>query len=149
MPSNRHVTEFSSFLTTCSYTRKCWWMIATRILFRPVGLTEMQLIIESGYTEFPPRLTHQPIFYPVLNQEYTEQIARDWNTQDEASGYVGYVTAFDINATYLERFEVKTVGASQHQELWVPAAELEDFNRHIQGKIRIVATFYGEKYKNH
>lgn len=44
----------------------------------------------------PPRLEHQPIFYPVTNEEYAIQIARDWNTGDEASGFVGYVTRFEV-----------------------------------------------------
>jgi hypothetical protein len=33
---------------------------------------------------------------------------------------------------------VQTVGASYHQELWIPAEELENFNRHIIGKIHII-----------
>jgi hypothetical protein len=44
---------------------------------------------EAGFRQFPPRLSTQPIFYPVLSLEYAEQIARDWNTTDAASGYAG------------------------------------------------------------
>ncbi len=51
----------------------------TVTLYRPVGEKELVLIKESGYQEFPPRLPEQPIFYPVLNQEYAIEIARDWN----------------------------------------------------------------------
>jgi hypothetical protein len=65
----------------------------TLTLFRPVGQKEMERIQESGFQAFPPWLAHQPIFYPVLNEQYAVQIARDWNTRDEASGFVGYVTA--------------------------------------------------------
>ncbi|MDQ3711150.1 MAG: hypothetical protein M3388_02900 [Acidobacteriota bacterium] len=36
-------------------------------LYRPVGLKELELIYDSGFSEFPPRLPHQPFFYPVLN----------------------------------------------------------------------------------
>ena len=39
-------------------------------LYRPVGPKELELIAASGYREFPPRLPDQPIFYPVLNEEY-------------------------------------------------------------------------------
>src|SRR5215510_6595314 len=59
-------------------------------LFRPVGLNELSLIWDSGMREFPPRLPHQPIFYPVANRDYATQIARDWNTKD--SSFAGYVT---------------------------------------------------------
>jgi hypothetical protein len=76
-------------------------------LFRPVGQKELDLISESGFTRFPPRLPEQPIFYPVLNREYAEQIARDWNTRDERSGFIGYVLEFEVGAGYLNRFELK------------------------------------------
>jgi hypothetical protein len=95
----------------------------------------------SGYRRFPPRLPDQPIFYPVLNREYAEQIARDWNTKDERSGFVGYVLEFDVDAGYLAEFEVKKVGGSAHLEYWIPAESLEEFNRHIQGTIRVIGKY--------
>jgi hypothetical protein len=122
-------------------------MIAeTRDVFRPVGLFELQRIQAAEYRAFPPRLETQPIFYPVLNLEYAIQIARDWNTKDMKSGYMGAATRFAVSADYLDRFDVQTVGAAIHQELWIPSEELEEFNRHIQGLIRIEAVFYGEKF---
>ena len=60
-------------------------------LYRPVGLKELKKIIELGFRGFPPRLPQQPIFYPVLNQGYAEDIASQWNTNDHFSGFVGYV----------------------------------------------------------
>ena len=45
------------------------------ILYRPVGTKELELIKESGYKGFPPRLPDQPIFYPVLNEQYATEIA--------------------------------------------------------------------------
>ena len=115
----------------------------TTTLFRPVGQKELDLIRESGFRAFPPRLAHQPIFYPVLNEEYAAAIARDWNTKDPASGYVGYVTRFAVDSEYLRQFPVQTVGARIHQELWVPAEELGEFNRHIVGPIEVIAEFRG------
>ncbi|HZH29542.1 MAG TPA: hypothetical protein VEY11_02010 [Pyrinomonadaceae bacterium] len=53
----------------------------TTTLRHPVGERELQLIRESGFREFPPRLPGQPIFYPVLNEEYAARIARDWNAK--------------------------------------------------------------------
>jgi hypothetical protein len=47
------------------------------VLYRPVGPKELKLIESSDYREFPPRLPEQPIFYPVLNEEYAAAIARD------------------------------------------------------------------------
>ena len=65
-------------------------------LYRPVGLKELELIADSGWRAFPPRLSWQPIFYPVLNEEYASQIASEWNTKDAFSGYCGIVTTFEI-----------------------------------------------------
>jgi hypothetical protein len=110
-------------------------------LFRPVGQKELDLIRESGFRAFPPRLAHQPIFYPVLNEEYAVQIARDWNTRDEASGFVGYVSRFRVRAGFAQRYPVQTVGGAEHQELWVPAEEMEEFNRQIVGLIEVIAEF--------
>lgn len=118
----------------------------TRTLYRPIGLKEMELIREADSRAFPPRLDWQPIFYPVLNREYAIQIARDWNTKDAASGYVGFVTAFEVDSDYLSQFEAHTVGTAQHRELWIPAEQLDTFNSHIKGAIRIVDVFYGEQY---
>ncbi|HEY2855977.1 MAG TPA: hypothetical protein VGJ18_24270 [Gemmatimonadaceae bacterium] len=58
---------------------------STKTLYRPVGEKELELIAESGWRAFPPRLPHQPFFYPVFTESYAIQIARDWNTKDEAS----------------------------------------------------------------
>ena len=118
-------------------------------LYRPVGQKELDLIEASGYTKFPPRLEWQPIFYPVMNQAYAEQIALLWNTKDEFSGYAGYVTAFDLPEAYINKFQVQNVGGEIHNELWVPSEELEEFNNNIAGEIRVVCAFYGEKYKKY
>lgn len=110
----------------------------TKTLFRPVGPKELELIINSGYREFPSRLSEQPIFYPVLNEEYAIQIARDWNVKASGSGYV---TKFLIKSDFISKYEIKTVGSSIHQEYWIPAEDLEEFNRNIIGLIEVVNEF--------
>jgi hypothetical protein len=116
----------------------------TTMLYRPVGTEELKLIAESGYRAFPPRLPEQPIFYPVLNEEYATQIARDWNAKHSASRR-GYVTRFRVRSEFLRRYEVQTVGGSVHQELWVPAEELEEFNANIVGAIEVIEEFAGDE----
>ena len=110
----------------------------TTILYRPVGPKELELIAGSGYREFPPRLPEQPIFYPVLSEDYARQIARDWNVQ--ASG-AGYVTRFALKKEFAERYSIQTVGSSIHKELWVPAENLSDLNRNIVGLIEVIAEY--------
>src|SRR5918997_1112989 len=92
----------------------------TTVLYRPVGKNELALIRESGNTRFPPRLPEQPIFYPVLNESYATQIARDWNAKHNLD-QVGYVTRFRVRTEFLGRYEVRVVGGAEHQEYWVPA----------------------------
>ena len=108
------------------------------ILYRPVGQAEYDLIALTDFTAYPPRLPEQPIFYPVLNERYAREICDKWNRRRADAQYTGYVTTFEIDDDYAGRFPVQTVGAGYHQELWVPAEELEEFNRHIIGKIRIL-----------
>ena len=112
--------------------------MTTTTLFRPVGPRELELIAAAGYREFPPRLPDQPIFYPVLNEEYASQIAREWNVK--ASG-AGYVTRFQVNNGFLERYPTQTVGAAVHRELWIPAGDLSEMNRNIVGLIEVIAEF--------
>ena len=114
-------------------------MPETTTLYRPVGPKELALIEASGFRAFPPRLPEQPIFYPVLNEEYAIQIARDWNVR--ASG-AGFVTRFNVETDFLQRYQPQVVGAKVHAELWVPAEELAEFNRHIIGLIEITQTFH-------
>ena len=47
------------------------------VLFRPVGPEEPKLIEAAEFRAFPPRLPEQPIFYPVLGEEYAVKIARE------------------------------------------------------------------------
>ncbi len=108
-------------------------------LYRPVGPKELESIRAAGWTRFPPRLPGQPIFYPVLNEAYATQIARDWNVRDSGAGFV---TRFQVRADYIRQFPIQTVGASIHQEYWIPAERLDEFNRNIVGPIDVIAEFH-------
>jgi hypothetical protein len=48
-------------------------------LYRPANQKELDRIIDSGWKKCPPRLMEQPIFYPVTNLEYAQQISTRWN----------------------------------------------------------------------
>ena len=113
------------------------------VLYRPVGQKELDLIEASGFREFPPRLPEQPIFYPVVNEEYAVQIARNWNARLN-SDRKGHVTKFAVDRTFLSTYETKTVGGNIHEEYWIPAEELPLLNANIVGKIEVIATFETE-----
>jgi hypothetical protein len=116
-------------------------------LYRPVGLIELQRIYESGMQAFPPRLPEQPIFYPVLNFTYAAQIAREWNTKSHT--FAGYVTEFTVDDHYVAQFERRIVGGRIHEELWVPAEQLAEFNQHIVGLITVRAAYFGPQFQGY
>jgi hypothetical protein len=107
-------------------------------LWRPVGPAELALIRASGMRAFPPRLPEQPIFYPVLTEEYAIRIARDWNVP--ASGK-GYFTRFRVARAFIDRYEAHAVGGEAHREYWIPAADLAALNAALVGAIEVVAEF--------
>ena len=108
------------------------------VLWRPVGPQELELIRQSGMRAFPSRLPDQPIFYPVLTEEYAIKIARDWNVPASGSGFV---TRFAARRDFLSRFDVQDAGGRSHQEYWIPAEHLDAFNAAIVGEIEVVASF--------
>ena len=115
-------------------------MIETVTMYRPVGTAELKLIEDSGFSAYPPRLPDQPIFYPVLNEGYARQIAKDWNSRinDDKEGYV---TRFSLRKDIADKYKPEVVGAKEHVEIWVPAEELEAFNAAIVGKIEVIVKY--------
>ncbi|QOZ33136.1 ADP-ribosylation/crystallin J1 [Bradyrhizobium sp. CCBAU 53421] len=111
---------------------------ATITLWRPVGPQELALIEQSGMRAFPPRLPDQPIFYPVLTEEYAAKIARDWNVP--ASG-AGFVTRFQVERSFIDRYDVQEAGGRAHLEYWIPAEDLPAFNAAIVGPIEVIRSF--------
>ncbi|MGW3987961.1 hypothetical protein [Streptomyces sp. NPDC004830] len=110
----------------------------TTTLWRPTGPEELELVRRSEWRAWPPRLPEQPIFYPVLNEDYAIRIARDWNVKHDGAGYV---TRFEVDAQFVSRYPVRQAGGRTILELWVPAGELDEFNAHIVGDIRVVHEF--------
>jgi hypothetical protein len=68
------------------------------------------------------------------------RIARDWNVRHDGAGFV---TRFEVDAEFLRQYPVRQAGGRTILELWVPAEELDDFNDHIVGEIRLVHEFHG------
>jgi hypothetical protein len=110
----------------------------TLTLWRPVGPTELELIRQSGMRAFPPRLPEQPIFYPVLTEEYAVKIARDWNVPASGSGFV---TRFQVSRAFIDRYDVQQAGGRSHLEYWIPAEDLDAFNAAIVGPIEVIRSF--------
>ena len=75
----RHKERMISTLPLLSQHTVSIWVADTEILFRPVGEEELLLIRAFNFAAFPPRLPEQPIFYPVCNVRYAEEIASKWN----------------------------------------------------------------------
>ncbi|GAA0556277.1 hypothetical protein GCM10010172_43990 [Paractinoplanes ferrugineus] len=112
--------------------------LETVSLWRPTGPEELALVEKSNWRAWPPRLPDQPIFYPVLNEEYASMIARDWNVP--ASG-AGYVTRFEVRRSFLDRYDVHQVGGRTILEYWIPADDLAELNANIVGTITVVGEY--------
>jgi len=110
----------------------------TVALFRPTGPEELELVRASGWKRWPPRLSGQPIFYPVTNQEYAAEIASRWNVPKSGSGYV---TRFHVLRAFMDKYPVHRVGGEEHTEWWIPAEDLEQLNENIVGVIEVVEQF--------
>ncbi|MEV8521628.1 ADP-ribosylation/crystallin J1 [Dyella marensis] len=108
------------------------------VMYRPVGPEELELLRQSDFKRWPPRLPEQPIFYPVTNEEYAAEIAGRWNVRD--GGY-GAVTRFQVRTSFMIRYQIQRVGGSHHTEWWVPAEDLEDLNDNIVGSIEVIREF--------
>ena len=113
---------------------------ATVTSWRPTGPQELALVDASGWRPWPPRLPDQPIFYPVLNEDYATRIARDWNVKASGSGHV---TRFRVLASFLDSYQVHQVGGGTILEYWIPAEDLTALNKAIVDPIDLVASFTG------
>ena len=114
----------------------------TVTLWRPTGPEELALVEASGWREWPPRLPGQPIFYPVLNEDYATKIARDWNVKQSGSGYV---TRFRVCRSFLDRYQVHQAGGRTILEYWIPAEDLAELNANIVGVIELIAEYHQDE----
>jgi hypothetical protein len=53
----------------------------------------------------------------------------------------GYVTRFEVDNAFAERCPIQQAGGRTVLELWVPAEDPEEFNRHIIGPIEVTAEY--------
>src|SRR5215207_3824277 len=107
-------------------------------VYRPTGPKELELVVASGYRHWPPRLTGQPIFYPVTNEAYAKEIAIKLNIPESG---VGYVTRFQVKKGFMDRYKIQKVGSETHTEWWIPAEDLEELNDNIVGQIEVIGEY--------
>ena len=105
--------------------------------YRPTGQKELDLVADSNYSKWPPRLPEQDIFYPVTNEQYAIELTQ-WNVTDFGKGYV---TKFQVKKDFMDRYSIKKVGGEGHTEWWIPAADLEELNNNIVGKIEVIGEY--------
>ncbi|MCP2341878.1 hypothetical protein [Actinomadura rupiterrae] len=103
----------------------------TTTLCRPTSPKELEFVRASGRRAWgPPRLPEQPIFYPVLNEEYAIKIARNWNAAHDGADYAS-----------LARNPVQQPGGRTIQEPWAPAEDPAELNTRITDPIDLVQEF--------
>ena len=50
-----------------------------------------------------------------------------------------------MRQSFLERYDVHTVGSSRHRVYWIPAEDLVEFNDNIMGPIEVIQEFHGDE----
>ena len=111
------------------------------VMYRPTGPEENQLVADSDFTEWPPRLAGQPIFYPVTNETYAREITEQWNIRDSG---VGYVFRFLVKRSFVDSYSLEKVGGKNHTEWWIPAEKMSELNDSIVGKIEMIGRYPSE-----
>ena len=48
---------------------------------------------------------------------------------------------FEVRTDFLRLYDVQVVGNSTHREYWIPAEDLEELNRNIEGTIEVIREF--------
>ena len=114
-------------------------------MFRPIGPGEYDLLLENDFSSWPPRLEIQPIFYPVTNAQYADEINVKWNVPQSG---VGYTTCFLVKRAFADQYEIQRVGGDSHEEWWIPAEDLSELNRNLVGKIEVIRTFDRKEVNN-
>jgi hypothetical protein len=108
------------------------------ILYKPLSPTQLAAVIRANWLSFSPDTPGQKIFYPKLHLDYAEKIARQWDAIEYS---VGFVVRFIVPSTFINRYDLQSVGYDEHSEYKVPIDELELFNHQIMGKIELVSAF--------
>lgn len=111
------------------------------VMYRPTGPEEYQLVADSGFTKWPPRLEGQPIFYPVTNETYAREITEQWNIRDSG---VGYVFRFLVKRSFADAYSLEKVGGKDHTEWWIPAEKMNELNDSIVGRIEMIGRYPSE-----
>ncbi len=109
-------------------------------LFKSLSPAQVAAVAESGWRQIFPQEPEQTHFYPKVYVEYAEQIARRWDVPQYGGGYV---VRFTMRGDFMRRYATQTVAFEEYREYIIPIAELDFFNRNIQGRIDVVSAFSG------
>jgi len=112
---------------------------STETLYRPVGPGQLSAIRRSGWRNFPVRKTHQKFFYPLLYEAHAVEVARNWHVFNSG---IGHILEFQMEREYLNQFTMNCIGGQQHIEYRIPAYKIMEFNQHIMGCIKLIASYY-------
>jgi hypothetical protein len=53
----------------------------------------------------------------------------------------GFVTRFELQRRFLDSYSIQQAVGSAHLEYWIPAEDMDAFNRAIVGEIKVIAEF--------
>lgn len=111
------------------------------LLFRPIGLYELEWIHFHKFKSFKDRFISGATFDLLLDEEIAEKIARESYPKEEAFGFAGYVARIDVDSEYISKFV-----AEDTQDVRVPVLDFDEFNSHINGDIEVTHAFQSKEY---
>lgn len=82
----------------------------------------------------------------LLSRAHVGVRARHREGLEREGRVLGFVTRFELDPEFATRYPVQVAGGRRHEELWVPAEELEEFNDHIVGTIAVLETYPGANF---
>lgn len=112
----------------------------TVALYRSTGPEDLLLVEQNGFKRWPARLSWQPIFDPISNEQYAIDYARDWNVKD--SGKV-FVTQFSAEKSFINQSQIHQVDPTYSTEWWISAKDLVHSNDHLVGNKQVIHEFSG------
>ncbi len=113
----------------------------TITLYRPVSRAELNEIKESGWTKYTYPAAGAICLNPLINCSYAEEIIKK-QALDEFGEC--FIIKFEVDAEHINKYEIKLADNYLDVEINVPPDCLDEFSRHIIGKIEQIEVFNKE-----
>jgi hypothetical protein len=110
------------------------------ILYYSMDQRECERLDHLRRSAVPARPPEDPILYLALTEQHAAEVAAKWDAARNGST-VGYVGRLKVAKSFLDRYEVHSVGGSRYREYWIPAEDIDELNRGLLGPIEVIGEY--------